>query len=48
MMVRDLYDEFLRERRGPKTALAELLLEIRFVFTKTLLVSDKNKHCFAL
>ena len=47
-MVRDLYDEFLRERRGPKTALAEMLLEIRFVFAKTLLVNDKNKHYFSL
>lgn len=47
-MVRDLYDEFLRERRGPKTALAEMVLEIQFVFAKTLLVSDMNKHCFPI
>lgn len=39
-VIRDLFDEFVKGRLGPKTALADHLLEIRFVFPKTLLVSN--------
>lgn len=39
--VQDLYDEFVKERRGSKAALNDNLLEVRFVFAKSLLVSEK-------
>ncbi len=44
-LIQDLYDEFVNEQRGPKLALSELLLEIRFVFPKILLVSTTNIDC---
>lgn len=40
-VVQDLFDEFVKERRGPKTALADHQIEMRFVFPKVLLVSHK-------
>ncbi|KAF8341799.1 hypothetical protein F5887DRAFT_1076387 [Amanita rubescens] len=41
--IQDLHDEFLKNRRGPRTALAGLLLEIRSVFPKTLLSFEPDE-----
>ncbi|KAF8335243.1 hypothetical protein F5887DRAFT_1079207 [Amanita rubescens] len=37
VLVQDLFDEFRKERRGPRTVLANNTLEIRLVFPKALL-----------